>query len=93
MHIMNGSADELGVICFKLACSEWRLPSMFVQTARALDACSDFEWLCLDCCISFLNCTKNTAARRVFLCSCKPLAEGRSVDIEKPFENNAGGNI
>jgi hypothetical protein len=62
MHIMNGSADVLGVIYLKLAYPEWRLPSVFVQTARAVDARGDFECLCVDCCISFLNYPKNTAA-------------------------------
>ena len=56
-------------IYLKLVCSEWRLPSVFVQTARALDASSDFEWLCAVCYISFLNYPKNTAARRDFRCS------------------------
>jgi hypothetical protein len=62
---------------------------MFVQIARALDACSDFEWLCVDCCISFLNYPKITAAWLIFLCSAEPVAEGRRLDIE----NNAGGNL
>lgn len=66
---------------------------MLVQTARALDAGSDFEWLCADCCISFLSYPKNTAAWRVFRCSSETLAKGRRLDIERAFENNAGGNI
>ena len=55
VHIMNWSADVMRVIYLKLVCSEWRLPSMLVQTARALDAGSGFEWLSADCCNSFFR--------------------------------------